>query len=150
MTDSTKLRIFLPAAFVVGALMGCSHGQSKPVAAVAPKPGVAAGRGITSDDIERAPAMPVEELLSERVPGVLLARAPDGRMIIRLRGVTTLNGDGEPLIVVNGLPLGSAANLGALNRYDIASIEVLKDAASTAAWGIRGANGVIVVRTKGY
>jgi TonB-dependent SusC/RagA subfamily outer membrane receptor len=147
MKNSTTLRIVLPTAFVLGALMGCSQGRTRPT--ITPSPQPSSGHGITNADIERAPSVPIEELLSERVPGVLLTRAPDGRMIIRLRGITSLSNDGEPLVVVNGIPLGNAANLGSINRFDIASIEVLKDAASTAMWGIRGANGVIVIRTKG-
>ena len=148
MKNSDTLRIILPAAFVLGALVGCSHGQSKPVSSVAPQP--APGHGITSADIERSPSVPIEELLSQRIPGLMLTRAPDGHLAMHLRGITTLAGDGEPLIVVNGLPLGSASNLAAINSFDVESIEVLKDAASTALWGIRGANGVIVIKTKGY
>ncbi len=51
--------------------------------------------------------------------------------------------------MVNGVPLGDPQNLAAISRYDIASIEVLRNPGSTAMWGIRGANGVILVRTKG-
>jgi TonB-dependent SusC/RagA subfamily outer membrane receptor len=50
---------------------------------------------------------------------------------------------------VNGVPLGDPTNFSAINRSDIATIEVLRDPATTAMYGLRGANGVIVVRTKG-
>src|SRR5205809_6830802 len=78
-----------------------------------------------------------------------LTRAPDGHAVLHLRGTTTLLGDEEPLFVVDGIPLGpNAANLAAIDPHDIETVQVLRDAASTAAYGIRGANGVITIRTK--
>jgi TonB-dependent SusC/RagA subfamily outer membrane receptor len=68
---------------------------------------------------------------------------------MHLRGLNTVSEEQEPLFVVNGIALGNAGNLSAINRFDIASVEVLRDPASTAIWGIRGANGVIVIKTKG-
>jgi TonB-dependent SusC/RagA subfamily outer membrane receptor len=138
--------ILLPAALVTLTAVGCSHGR--PVSALspeAPRPSA----GITAEDIARSPSATLEELLISRVPGLMLMRGADGRTVMHIRGVTTLADDGEPLFVVNGVPLGSSNSLGAINRFDIASIEVLKDPASTAMWGIRGSNGVIVIRTKG-
>jgi len=94
--------------------------------------------------------MSLEQLLLARVPGLTVARAADGHAILHLRGETTIMGDEEPLIVVNGLPLGPSAsgNLSAINPQDIESIQVLRDAATTSIYGIRGANGVILIRTK--
>lgn len=131
----------------LGAIAGCSHSSPKtlptPVSA-APRPSA-----IRAEDIARSPGSSIEELLAAKVSGLTLVRGMDGRTVIHIRGVSTLNDDAEPLFVVNGIPLGSSESLGAINRYDIASIEVLKDPASTAMWGIRGSNGVIVIRTKG-
>jgi TonB-dependent SusC/RagA subfamily outer membrane receptor len=124
------------------AIVGCSHIGSKPSPAPSPSE-------IRGADIARSPALSIEELLMARVPGLIVTRAADGHTVIHLRGVSSLNDDGEPLFVVNGLALGSASSLGALNRFDIESIQVLKDPASTAAWGMRGSNGVIVIKTKG-
>jgi TonB-dependent SusC/RagA subfamily outer membrane receptor len=76
-------------------------------------------------------------------------RGADGRTVINIRGAATSAEDGEPLFVVNGIALRNSQNLAAINRFDIASIEVLRDPGSTAMWGIRGANGVILIRTKG-
>lgn len=94
--------------------------------------------------------MSLEQLLLARVPGLTMTRASDGHMILHLRGTSTFLGDEEPLIVVNGIPLGPNAggNLSAINPQDIETIQVLRDAASTAGYGVRGANGVILIRTK--
>jgi TonB-dependent SusC/RagA subfamily outer membrane receptor len=56
----------------------------------------------------------------------------------------------EPLFVINGIPLGPNpwGNLNAINVHDIETVEVLRDAAATAEYGSRGANGVIIIRTK--
>ncbi|HJS43554.1 MAG TPA: TonB-dependent receptor plug domain-containing protein [Gemmatimonadales bacterium] len=105
---------------------------------------------ITAADIERSPGMSLEQIMIARIPGLSIGRAEDGRMILKLRGTTTFMGSEEALIVVNGIALGpnAAGNLHAINPHDIESITVLRDAASTAQYGSRGANGVIVIRTK--
>jgi TonB-dependent SusC/RagA subfamily outer membrane receptor len=139
-----SLKSFLPAALVVGAL-GCAQG---PRTASLPMPSRPA-LGLTWEDIDRSPGVPIEQLLAARVPGITIVRASDGRMVMLLRGQSTLNEPLEPLFVVNGIPLGSAANLAAINRNDIASIEVLRDAASTAMFGLLGSGGVILIKTKG-
>ena len=129
-------------ALIVG-VMGCTHGPKTE----SPSPRLA--YGLTSEDIARSPGVPIEQLLAARVPGITLMRASDGRMIMVLRGQSTLSEPQEPLFVVNGVPLGSAANLSAINRTDIESIEVLRDGASAAIYGLQGSGGVILIKTKG-
>ena len=77
-------------------------------------------------------------------PGIVTSRtrerAPDALAQVRIRGVGTINGNSEPLYVVDGVQVGTNANF--LNPQDIESIEVLKDASATAIYGSRGANGV--------
>jgi TonB-dependent SusC/RagA subfamily outer membrane receptor len=124
--------------------MGCAHANNG--SANRPAPRVRAA--LTAEDIEHAPGVPIEQLLATRVAGITLTQARDGHLVMRIRGQTTLLGDQDPLFVVNGIPLGRAINFSAINRFDIASIDVVKDAAGMALYGIRGANGVIVVRTK--
>jgi TonB-dependent SusC/RagA subfamily outer membrane receptor len=70
--------------------------------------------------------------------------------VLHLRGTTTLLGEQEPLFVVNDIPLGPGAggNLAAIDPHDIETVQVLRDAAATAAYGVRGSNGVILIRTK--
>jgi TonB-dependent SusC/RagA subfamily outer membrane receptor len=139
----SSLRIALPAALIVGAL-GCSHSQQL-------KPSLSPRRtaDITAEDIARSPGVPIEQLIATRVPGIVLARASDGRWVLLLQGQTTLGQPQEPLYVVNGVPLGRAANLSAINRLDIASIQVLRDGARAAMYGGQGSAGVILVKTKG-
>ena len=89
--------------------------------------------------------MPLEQLLLARVPGLTIVRNDDGQRVISLRGARK-----EMLVVLNGVPLSpnASGNLNAINRNDIESITVLRDAASTSFYGSRGANGVILIRTK--
>jgi TonB-dependent SusC/RagA subfamily outer membrane receptor len=123
-------------------LAGCvSRTSSRPVAPEAVT--------LTADDIARSPALSVEQLLAARVPGLTITTAEDGHQALHLRSVATAGFEREPLFVVNGVPLGDPANFAAIDRHDIASIEVVRDPGRTAMYGMRGANGVIVVKTKG-
>ncbi len=126
------------------ALAACSH-QNR-----ADRPRPVNNTIITAEDIDRSPGLSLEQLLITRVPGLTLTRAPDGHTVIHIRGTTTVLGDQEPLFVLNGIPLDNPITgaLAALSPRDIESIEVLRDAASTAAYGSRGSNGVIVIKTK--
>jgi len=88
----------------------------------------------------------VEELLRARVPGLQVLRLPNGDYTLRIRGQR-----GEPLLVIDDMPVPSGAlgaALAALAPRDIARIDVLKDAAATAIYGTRGANGVIIIKTR--
>lgn len=87
--------------------------------------------------------------LLEGVPGLEVRRLSDGTVSLRIRGDRSLNSSGEPLIVLDGMPVANAAGiLQDLDPRDVASISVLKDAGSLAAYGARGANGVILITTK--
>jgi TonB-dependent starch-binding outer membrane protein SusC len=105
---------------------------------------------LTAEDIARSPAQSLEQLLLAHVPGLYTTRAPDGHTVVHMRGTTTLMGEDEPLFVVNGIPLGPNpwGNLTAINVHDIETVEVLRDAAASAQYGSRGANGVIIITTK--
>lgn len=131
-------------AFVVLVLLACSHNPRR-----ASRPDTSRVV-LTAEDIARAPAQSLEQLLVAHVPGLSLTRAPDGHTVVHIRGTTTLMGEEEPLFVVNGIPLGPNpwGNLNAINVHDIATVEVLRDAAATAEYGSRGANGVIIITTK--
>ena len=92
----------------------------------------------------------VEELLAGRVPGLRVLPTPNGGFTIRVRGITTLNGHTEPLYIIDGMPvtLLPGEGLNWLDPAEILRIDVLKDPADTSVYGARGANGVIVIRTK--
>lgn len=92
----------------------------------------------------------VENMLTGKAPGVYVAPGsgqPGTNGAIIIRGKSTVNGSTSPLWVIDGVIVGSSA--GDLNPNDIDNITILKDAASTAIYGSEGANGVIVVTTKG-
>jgi len=136
------------ASLALGLLVGfaCAHHETLPAAPPAPAPGSA----VTSEDLERQPGRPIEESLMNRFPGVTVTRTPDGGVAVRIRGTTSLMASNEPLYVLDGVEISPGPNgsLAGINPYDIASIEVIKDPAGEAMYGVRGANGVIVIKTK--
>lgn len=91
-----------------------------------------------------------EELLIGRFPGVRVFRQPGGGIAVRVWGPGTIYGEGEPLYVVDGLPVRVVPGEGLywLNPNDIQHIEVLKDVSATSAYGVRGGNGVVVITTR--
>ncbi|NRD18624.1 TonB-dependent receptor [Winogradskyella eckloniae] len=105
--------------------------------------------GVKQSDLEDVPITRVEQTLQGRVSGVTIAAnsgQPGSSSTVRVRGITTL-GNNEPLWVVDGVVV-DAGGIGFLNQSDIASVEVLKDAASQAIYGARSAAGVILITTK--
>ncbi|MBL0939284.1 MAG: TonB-dependent receptor plug domain-containing protein [Gemmatimonadaceae bacterium] len=90
----------------------------------------------------------VEELFVGRFPGVQVFQEAGG-MTVRIRGTSTVNGNGEPLIILDDYQMSpGTGGLVAINPRDVASIEVLKDAVSIAQYGVLGANGIIRITTK--
>ena len=75
---------------------------------------------------------------------------PDGALSVRIRGTNSMQSSNEPLYIVDGTPVqpGPNGGLSGIAPNDIASIQVLKDAAATTMYGVRGANGVIIIKTK--
>jgi TonB-dependent starch-binding outer membrane protein SusC len=105
---------------------------------------------IPSREITELPLARVDQALQGRTSGVYVLNtdgAPGGETMIRIRGLNSINGGNEPLVILDGLQ-GGTTLLRALNPNDIESIEILKDASATAIYGSRGANGVIMITTK--
>ncbi|MGM8360613.1 TonB-dependent receptor [Flavobacterium sp. ARAG 55.4] len=103
---------------------------------------------ITSKELSKIPVTNAAEALKGRLPGVNVTSAdgePGASIRIRVRGGTSISQNNDPLFIVDGLIVGSIDNIPV---NDIASIDVLKDAAATAIYGAQGSNGVIVVTTK--
>lgn len=104
---------------------------------------------VGAKEIEDRPVTSVTAALEGNAPGVQVNNtvgAPGSSPTIRIRGFNSINGDNNPLYVVDGIPyMGSMSDL---NPADIESMSVLKDAASAALYGNRGANGVILITTK--
>lgn len=142
-------RVVLAVGLLLGFLNGCGGATRTGQGDVenAPEP---SGKVVSAEDIERAPGKPIEEILMQRFPGVHVERAPGGGIVVRIRGRTSIRGSNEPLYVIDGVPIeaGPGRSLFGINPYDIEYIEVLTDPASTTMYGIRGANGVIVIKTK--
>ncbi|TZF85503.1 TonB-dependent receptor (plasmid) [Pedobacter sp. BS3] len=122
-------------------------------------------------DVDEIKAVSVPEALQGKVAGVNIITntgEPGGAMTFNIRGMTSVTGSNQPLIVIDGQPIESSFSatyagdsnsddgsdippsdpLAALNPNDIASIEILKDASSTAIYGSRGSNGVVLITTK--
>lgn len=102
-----------------------------------------------ADDLLKAQVSNPAQALAGRVAGVQLSNAssqPGSSPSITIRGFGSISSDTEPLIVVDGMPFDGDLNL--INSNDIESMTVLKDAASNALYGARGANGVIMITTK--
>jgi TonB-dependent starch-binding outer membrane protein SusC len=106
---------------------------------------------VRMDDVKEFRSARIEEYLEGRVPGLYVWRTGSGYSI-RIRGINTLYGNGDPLLVVDGLivaPGMTASTLSAINPADVREVQVLKDASSTAIFGSRGGNGVIIISTRG-
>ncbi|MEM9859847.1 MAG: SusC/RagA family TonB-linked outer membrane protein, partial [Bacteroidota bacterium] len=106
---------------------------------------------VNSDIIEDFnPSLSVDNMLQGQAAGVAVTGAngqPGNRAFIRIRGISSIQGGQDPLYIVDGVPL-DATNINNINPGDIESINVLKDAASSALYGSRAGNGVIVITTK--
>jgi TonB-dependent starch-binding outer membrane protein SusC len=118
---------------------------------------------VKSEQLEKNRTNTVEGLLQGQIAGVVLSESsePGGGIGISIRGTNSMLGGTQPLYVVDGIPMSTLSDakgngnsgqaqstLGFLNPNDIDKIEVLKDAAATAVYGARGANGVVLITTK--
>ncbi|MDL2282298.1 TonB-dependent receptor [Parabacteroides sp. OttesenSCG-928-G06] len=103
---------------------------------------------VGADALAAIPVASAMEAISGKMAGVQVSAtegSPDAEMKIRVRGGGSITGDNSPLFIVDGFPVNSISDI---PPSDIESIDVLKDASSTAIYGSRGANGVVIVTTK--
>lgn len=103
---------------------------------------------VKGDVINEYANLSVASALQGRVSGVQINQLngqPGAGIQVRIRGANSIKGDNEPFWVINGFP----GDINMINTADIESVEILKDASATAIYGSRGANGVIIVTTKG-
>ncbi len=122
-----------------------------------------AASNISSENISRLPTLSVNQVLQGQASGVMVTSnsgTPGGGISVRVRGQASINGSSDPLYVIDGVPVvagnisqdgfgGQVQNaLAGLNPQDIERIEVLKDASTTAIYGTRAANGVVLITTK--
>ena len=127
------------------AAVGCGARGNPSTTPERDKPGTSA----TEKDWQGQSVTHVEELFVGRFPGVTVTRVPGG-IAVRIREGSTVMGSGEPLFVIDGqtIEAGPGGALLGINPADIQKIEVLKDIGSTAQYGVRGGNGVVLITTK--
>jgi TonB-dependent SusC/RagA subfamily outer membrane receptor len=153
----------LVAVSLIGAVMiGCGAARSAPSPPQAtPEAKGGAGRSVAGegtgsvavvdgDDLHGIPEAQLESMLVGRVAGVQIIKLAGGGISVRIRGQGSINGDTEPLYVVDGMLVHATADRGLywLNPADIRRIEILKDASTTSMYGVRGANGVVLISTR--
>ncbi|NOS91489.1 MAG: SusC/RagA family TonB-linked outer membrane protein, partial [Cyclobacteriaceae bacterium] len=114
---------------------------------------------VKSEEFQNIPSQSIDKAIQGRVSGVQMTAssgAPGGGMTVRVRGIGSVNASNDPLWIVDGVQLGrfgqttqgSSNPLASINPNDIESVEILKDAASSAIYGAQAANGVVIVTTK--
>ncbi|GGK27406.1 SusC/RagA family TonB-linked outer membrane protein [Yeosuana aromativorans] len=118
---------------------------------------------VNSEELEKSRTNSIEQMLQGQVAGVVVSESsePGGGVAVSVRGTNSMLGGTQPLYVIDGIPIDpltdaagnggagqSQSSLSFLNPNDIEKMEVLKDAAATAVYGARGANGVILITTK--
>ena len=103
---------------------------------------------VKSETINRVPSTDIGDMLKGQAAGVFITTSdagPGSSSNILIRGRSSINGGNNPIVIVDGVPVG---NINEVNANDIASIEILKDAAAQAIYGARASNGVILITTK--
>ncbi|SIN65980.1 SusC/RagA family TonB-linked outer membrane protein [Algoriphagus halophilus] len=112
---------------------------------------------VDAESLQERPASSLNQAMAGRIAGVQVnnnSGRPGGRTTVRIRGFSSINSSNNPLYVIDGvqMPVGTldqqSSAIDYINPNDIVSVEVLKDASSTAIYGSRGANGVILITTK--
>lgn len=106
---------------------------------------------VKGEQLQNQPVVRVDQVLQGRASGVEVTSqsgAPGAAATIRIRGTNSINGENNPLFVIDGFVTGSGFDLNNINVNDIESIEVLKDATALAIYGTRGAAGVVIITTK--
>lgn len=153
-TDQTYLNIALRidvAQFKEVVVVGIGYGEVKKSDATG------SVTAISAKDFSNATITSPQELLIGKAPGVVvnsLGGAAGAGTKIRIRGGSSIQGNNDPLIVIDNIPLessgisGMANPLSSINPNDIESFTILKDASATAIYGSRASNGVIIIKTK--
>jgi TonB-dependent starch-binding outer membrane protein SusC len=142
----------LLASLATALTFACAHGGPRPTESPKSSPEAAAAPStVTAEEPARHDAVSLDQLLAGRISGVIVTRSAAGGIQVRIGGPTSFYSREDPLFVIDGVPIeaGQAGTLSWLSPHDIESITALKDPSATAIYGVRGANGVIVIKTKG-
>jgi TonB-dependent SusC/RagA subfamily outer membrane receptor len=152
---SYPTRVLPLVGFGAGLILACAHGRGASRTAQTPStrpaPPTPSPSTMTVDEQARQGATSLDQLLAGRIAGVIVTPAPGGGITVRIGGPTSFYSRQDPLFVVDGVPIEASpgGSLGWLSPHDIESITALKDPSTTAIYGVRGANGVIVIKTRG-
>jgi TonB-dependent SusC/RagA subfamily outer membrane receptor len=137
------------ALVVAGAACSASPKKTGPAPSAAGRPPTSTNSDATIANDGKQVFSSVVEMIRARAPGVQVIQAGD-TYALRIRGVSSPSGINDPLIVIDGnaSSLPGTRAIDSLNPNDVMKIEVLKDAASTAFYGLRGGSGVILITTR--
>lgn len=140
MSSASGFRVVFAALASVS--LACGSANTRPKAVPQPQ--------VTSQDIEQNGSDPVAKAIQSKSAGVVVTTAPNGQIAVQIRGPSSFYGSSEPLYVIDDVPFEPAPGgvLTGINPHDIESIRVLKNPEDTGIYGVRGANGVIVIRMK--
>src|SRR6266849_1227023 len=133
------------------ACAACAHRQTVselPISpdSVAPPP---AASTVSADEQARHAVTSLDQLLAGRISGVIVSPAPGGGIVVRVGAPKAFYSGEDPLFIVDGVPIAVPnGTLNWLNPHDVESIRVLKDPSTPAIYGVRGANGVVIIKTK--
>jgi TonB-dependent SusC/RagA subfamily outer membrane receptor len=141
----------LPSLAIVATLtLGCANKVRTGDTQVLPTRPPPPPGSMKGTEAARERSTTLAQMLQGRLAGVTVYPAPDGGVIVRMGAPTSFYGDQSPLFVVDGVTIDGRTNtLSWLDPHDIETVQALKDPSQTAIYGLRGANGVIVIRTKG-
>lgn len=105
---------------------------------------------VTRQEIEDKQGEPIDKQIQSKSSGVVVTRTPDGGIAVNIRGSSSVAGSNQPLYVIDEVPFeaGPDGALVGINPHDIESIKVLKNPEDTGIYGSRGANGVILIKTR--
>ena len=141
----TKAPSLLFTALLAGLLFTAGCSGSGEATSERPEPNT-----ISGEDAARTPAVHLADLIVQRVPGITVSQNAGGGLKVRVRGITSFTANNQPLFVVDDMPVDPESDgpLPGVVLSEIEWIKVYKDPVDTSRWGMRGANGVIVVKTK--
>ena len=105
---------------------------------------------VSRQELEDKQGEPIEKQIQSKSPGVVVTRTPGGGIAVNIRGSSSVMGSNQPLYVIDDVPFeaGPDGALVGINPHDIESIAVLKNPEDTGIYGSRGANGVILIKTR--
>ena len=130
-----------PVVTLLALMTACGSGTSRV--------GAGGDQVVLAEDVERNPGKPIEQILQDKVTGVVVRRNGEGEITVQIRGGGSLSGNDAPLYVLDNLPYqpGPGGALTGIDPYSIETIRVLKGPEGVL-YGSRGVNGVIIITTK--